>query len=214
VIKKEQETRGVLHTIARRLDAAGIPWAVFAGCATWLYGAERPVTDVDILIRGQDVEQILELLPEATVERHGGQVGKIALGNVELVPDPVLTAEGRRYPFLLDDEMLLRRTWCELWGLRVPVLSPEDNIVFKAILQRGPEQGKHDLEDVEAVLRKLRDELDLDYIRHRAAACGAEERVLACLIRLELKWEGCSRICPRILSTDLSTDFGHGLHGW
>jgi len=188
VIQKVPETQAILETIARRLDAVGISWAVFAGAATSLYGAERPVTDVDILIRGQDAEQVVALLPEATVDWRGGQVCKVAWGEVELVPDPVLAAEGHHYPFLMDEEMLRRRRWLELWGLRVPVLSPEDNIVFKAILQRGPEQGKHDLEDVEAVVGSLQGELDLDYLRRRAATCGAEERVRAGLGRLGLSW--------------------------
>ena len=39
-----------LREIARRLDRAGIVWAVFAGAAAAAYGVTRPLTDVDILI--------------------------------------------------------------------------------------------------------------------------------------------------------------------
>jgi hypothetical protein len=39
-----------LKAVARRLDRVGIEWAVFAGAAATVYGATRPVTDVDILL--------------------------------------------------------------------------------------------------------------------------------------------------------------------
>ena len=42
-----------LEEVARRLDRAGIKWAVFAGVAAAAYGATRPLTDVDILRAGR-----------------------------------------------------------------------------------------------------------------------------------------------------------------
>jgi phytoene dehydrogenase-like protein len=43
-----------LQEIGRRLDDAGIKWAAFAGAATTVYGATRPLTDVDILVPAAD----------------------------------------------------------------------------------------------------------------------------------------------------------------
>jgi hypothetical protein len=77
--------------------------------------------------------------------------------------------------------------WRELRGARLPVVSPEDNVVFKAILQRGPEQGKHDLEDLQTLLAAVGAGLDRDYVRRRAALCGGLARVQDCLARMGIQ---------------------------
>jgi hypothetical protein len=53
--------------------------------------------------------------------------------------------------------------------------------VLKAILQRGRERGKFDVEDIRAVAAGQR--LDHAYLQRRAARCHASERVLALLQR-------------------------------
>ena len=58
-----------LEKVARRLDHAGITWAVFAGAAASACGATRPLTDVDILIPSAKAERLPALFPKAQVER-------------------------------------------------------------------------------------------------------------------------------------------------
>jgi hypothetical protein len=74
------------------------------------------------------------------------------------------------YEIDLDDEMAARRTRHEIAGVTVPVIPPEDNILLKAVWRRGPQQGKHDWEDVQAMLAHL-SALDWDYLRWRLDAC-------------------------------------------
>jgi hypothetical protein len=50
----ELQEAPTLAEVARRLDGAGITWAVFAGAAATAYGATRPLTDVDILVPAAD----------------------------------------------------------------------------------------------------------------------------------------------------------------
>jgi len=69
----------------------------------------------------------------------------------------------------------------------VPVIPPEDNILLKAIWQRGPEEGKHDWEDVEAMMAHL-PALDWEYLRWRASAGGPRQRMQPMLKRLEALW--------------------------
>jgi len=170
--------RSELLGVSERLDRAGIPWAIFAGTAAAVYGSGRPITDLDILIRTQDRQAVIALFPEAAVTPE-----TIRLQYIELVPLDDLAFEGAFYSVRLDDEMLSRRTFQSL-GRDIPLLSAEDNIVFKALLQRGPEQGKHDLTDIQAMADNRT--LDLEYLMRRAEACGARERVWECLRRLRI----------------------------
>ena len=63
------ETTLPLREIARRLDNAGITWAVFAGAAASVYGATHPLTDVDILVPTAEGDRVTALFPEAQLTR-------------------------------------------------------------------------------------------------------------------------------------------------
>jgi len=56
--------------------------------------------------------------------------------------------------------------------------------LLKSILQRGPDQGKHDVEDIEAVLRSV--EIDGDYLRQRLVQADALELAAPVFDRLGL----------------------------
>ena len=171
--------------IARRLDHAGVVWAVFAGAAASVYGATHPLTDIDIVVPVREGEQLVSLFPEATVERDadGTLVGlelpgfDILAGLTWNTPDLVLNVD-------LDAQMAARLTRHQIAGVLVPVIPPEDNILLKALLRRGPEQGKHDWVDVKGMMTHVPG-LDWDYLRWRAQGCGPPERVRRTLQRLE-----------------------------
>jgi hypothetical protein len=55
--------RPTLAGVACRLNRAEIPWAVFAGAASAIYGADRAVTDIDILVPAADGERVAALFP-------------------------------------------------------------------------------------------------------------------------------------------------------
>ena len=66
----------------------------------------------------------------------------------------------------------------------MPVIPPEGNVLLKALWGRGPEVGKHDWEDVQAMMAHL-PALDWEYLRWRARTCGPQQRVEQVLNRLE-----------------------------
>jgi hypothetical protein len=80
------------------------------------------------------------------------------------------------------DEAMSRRiqmTRIAILPFVLPVLSREDNIVLKAILQRGAQHGKQDFNDIR-ILHEV-GPLDLDYLEwriERCAACGWADRLL------------------------------------
>ena len=176
----------LLRQAAARLDASGLPWCVFAGAAATCYGVQRHVTDIDIALLSEDTARILALFPDGQPKpaKHPGEYS-LDVGPVELWWGTLLLQGGERlYPVAFDEPMRRRVTRQRVLGIDVPVSAPEDIIAFKAILQRGPEQGKHDLEDIQAIAQTLGSRLDLDYLKERARACQALERVQGCLQRL------------------------------
>lgn len=174
-----------LEKVARRLDDAGITWAVFAGAAASAYGATRPLTDVDILVPAPEGERVAALFPAAQVKRRkDGTVDVIILPNFDLVAGWVGHDAESTYTIDLDAEMAARLTRHEIAGVTVPVIPAEDNILLKAIWGRGSEVGKHDWEDVEAMMVHL-PALDWDYLRWRAGSSGPRQRTEQVVKRLE-----------------------------
>ncbi len=169
-----------LERVARRLDGAGITWAVFAGAAATVYGVTRPLTDVDILVPVAEGARTAALFPEAQMaHRQDGTIEWIKLPDFDILPGLMMTD--------LDAEMSARLTRYEIAGVSVPIIPPEDNILLKASWGRGPEVGKHDWEDVEAMLAYL-PSLDWEYLRWRAEVCLPKERATQVLERLAVLW--------------------------
>ena len=172
-----------LEEIARLLDENGIPWAVFAGAAAHAYGASRPLTDVDILVPRAEGDRVAALFPEARIVRHD---------EIQVVVLPGFDIVAGLHNMDLDAEMAARRTRHEIAGVVVPVIPAEDNILLKGLMGRGPEEGKHDWEDVAAMMAHL-PALDWAYLCRRAGQCGPRDRVAGVLARLEGMWGERSR---------------------
>ena len=169
-----------LEGVARRLEDAGVTWAVFAGAAATAYGVTRPLTDVDILTPAADGERVAALFPAAQVKRRAdGSVRAVELPGIDIVTGLNVMD--------LDAAMAARLARHLIAGVTVPVIPPEDNILLKALWGRGPEVGKHDWEDVQAMMAHL-PALDWEYLRWRAGACGPPPRVEQTLERLEALW--------------------------
>jgi hypothetical protein len=173
-----------LGEVARRLEGAGVAWAVLAGAAAAAYGARRPLTDVDILVPLAEGERVAGLFPTAQVKRQeDGRVRSVKLPGIDLIAGLTMVEGDATYTVDLDDEMAARRTAHEIEGVRAPIIPPEDNMLLKAMWGRGPEEGKHDWEDVEAMLAHL-PAVDWEYLRWRAAQCGPTPGVRRALERL------------------------------
>lgn len=169
-----------LEEIARRLDGAAITWAVFAGAAASVYGATRPLTDVDILVPSVEGDQVAALFPESHVKRgEDGSVQWVQLPGCDILAGLTIMD--------LDAQMAARLQRHTIAGVVVPVIPPEDNILLKAVWGRGAEVGKHDWEDVQAMMAHL-PALDWEYLRWRADACAHRRSTEPVLEHLESLW--------------------------
>ena len=175
----ETESIASLGKLSERLDEAGIPWALFAGAAASVYGAERAVTDLDILVPHDQAEQLRELLPGAERAYSAPGLTHLALPGVDLLAGMGAVD--------LDAPMAARLERHEIGGVQVSVIPREDNILLKAMWGRGADQGKHDWEDVQAMMASA-PSLDWEYLRWRAGTLDQRERVERILARLEDLW--------------------------
>lgn len=150
-----------LRTIKERLRKANVKWVIFAGAAAHCYGSKRKVTDIDILVKVEDLEKAKAALQD--------------MDGFDIVAEVEINAEGKLCRFFMDKEMIERTRRGRLFGVTVPVIPVEDNIIFKAMLQRDATQGKHDIEDIKYMIAK--EKLDLDYLKRRIRRCNAEKRV-------------------------------------
>lgn len=174
----ERNLAAVLRMVAERLDGAGLSWAVCAGAAAAIYGSGRPLTDVDVLVADADGERVAALFPEGETIRQAGSARGVRLPDCDLVAGLTVVD--------LDAEMAARLTRHNLLGVGVPVISVEDNVLLKGLWGRGADQGKHDWEDVEAMM-VANAEVDWAYLEWRAASMASAEAE-AVLGRLKGMW--------------------------
>jgi hypothetical protein len=100
--------------------------------------------------------------------------------------DDLTIRRGREiYPFTLDADMRSRVRRLPLLGSLVPVLSPEDVALHKALLARGPEEGKHDISDAAAIAQ--RQKFDHAYIQRRLALMRVNGAATAVLARIGIE---------------------------
>lgn len=165
---RNERIRLRLSTVKNKLEKTGVRWAVFAGAAAHCYGSKRKVSDIDVLVDGVDLEKAKEVL--TNVE------------GVDVVADLKMNVNGETCLFFMDGEMEERIQWKRLLNVEIPVVPVEDNIIFKAILQRLQAQGKHDIEDIKHMVAS--EKIDSEYLEKRIRKYRAEKRVRRLLKRL------------------------------
>lgn len=103
-----------------------------------------------------------------------------------------------------------KRRFYEGWEL--PFIAPEDTIILKAILARGKDQGKHDIEDIE----QLRDgcQLDQSYLMRRIAETESAARVLPLLIDLDVATYAAREAYLPVTALPVPTGFDSGDFLW
>jgi predicted nucleotidyltransferase len=158
-----------------KLAAANIRYGLYAGAHVAVLTNNRIPTDIDLLVHDDDLQKLQTLFPFAKTTDLGDGVflyiGKDDV--VEFMGAAGMVKDNTVYPFRLTDEAVARIATITVDGLEVNVVDPVDSILLKSILQRGADQGKHDLEDIKAVLQNV--DIDTDYLYKRLVQAGALE---------------------------------------
>jgi hypothetical protein len=187
-----QPVADLLAALARALGVLGVRWFLFGAQAAILHGAARLSADVDVTI---DLGR--RTVPDLIAALAGDFDVRVA--------DPVRFAEETRVlPFVhrlsrmpldvvlagpgLEDQFFAGATERLIGAALVPVVGAEDLIAMKVLAGRPT-----DLEDVAAVARAHRDDLDLQKVRatltvletalDRRDLLGTLERIVAAVGR-------------------------------
>jgi ribose 1,5-bisphosphokinase PhnN len=168
------------HEVRNYLNDSPEEWAIFGSMAAQWYAREvyRQPTDVDFILSSPTVEHLLREDSQLKFVKSTTLQGKY----VELRGRKLTLHVGpEKYYWEFDEEAQRRRNQMRIGDSYYPVLSAEDIIAMKCILQRGVDRNKFDIEDVTRLLANYRGRINLNYLRYRADICKATDRVQACL---------------------------------
>ena len=174
----EDELLDTLADAVQTLDAAGIPYLLMGGIGSFALGRPRSTDDIDLFLRPEDAKEALKALGDAgfeTEETFPDWLFK-AFKRGALV-DLIFRSSGDVF---LDDEMRQRSRDVEFKDLKIPVVSPEDLLVIKAVATK--ENSSHHWYDALAIIARC--DLDWEYLLTRARQAGPR-RVLSLLLYAE-----------------------------
>jgi hypothetical protein len=171
-----------LFGVLSKLNAQNIPYLIGGSGCLFLYGNTRQPDDVDLLIPN-DAHDAADTLFGITSFTYSSDQEQVRNSNpdgthdIQLTSNLTLNLAGKEYVFDYGDESYLtQRAVTNFHDQPIFILPPEDSLIIKALLQRGKDVGKHDIEDIEAFL-KIYESLDTGYLSRRIEGLHAKERI-------------------------------------
>jgi hypothetical protein len=165
VSSSPQPVADLLAALQGALGTLGVRWFLFGAQAAILYGVVRLSADVDVTVDlgKRSVPELVTALAAAGFELRIPDAGRFAeatrvmpfVHRASRLPlDVVLAGPGLEEQFFAGAQERL------VGDVRVPVVCAEDLVAMKVLAGRP-----RDLDDVGAIARVRRDDLDLDRIR-------------------------------------------------
>lgn len=164
----------ILFEAIEIVEASGIPYALIGGVAVKSLGRPRVTHDIDLFVRPDDAERVLQVLEaKGFTSQKRDPFWLFKAWRENILVDVIFKSSGDIY---FDEEVRshVRRT--PYLGHFVNSISPEDFLVIKAAAHQ--EHNPHHWHDALAVLKQ--GNLDWDYLLKRAK--NAPRRILALLI--------------------------------
>ncbi|HWP43317.1 MAG TPA: nucleotidyl transferase AbiEii/AbiGii toxin family protein [Blastocatellia bacterium] len=171
----------VLDTALDALNRSGATYVLMGGVAATALGGHRFTHDIDVFVKPEDAERVLDALAVAgfeTEKTDSSWLYKAFLRNVMV--DIIFKSSG---PVFLDDEMIERSVTVNFYDRQVRTLSPEDLLVIKALVlnEHSLSLDRHCMRHLNDLLTIIRtSKLDWDYLIRRARF--GPKRVLSLLL--------------------------------
>ncbi|MSR84897.1 hypothetical protein EXS71_00420 [Candidatus Uhrbacteria bacterium] len=171
----------LLISTIEKLNAAHISFAIGGSGCLFLFGNERVPEDADILLpdeRHDEADKIFEIesYTHTSETEHVRNSNPSGDHSIQLTSQIILKIQGKEYRLSLTKNVLDHATTFDYQGQTITLLPVEDVLFIKALLQRGVDVGKHDIEDIQRFL-KINPAIDRAYLASRVEELGAEERV-------------------------------------
>jgi predicted nucleotidyltransferase len=128
----------VLEESVAVAERSSVPYAVMGGIASSALGRDRWTHDVDVFVRRQDAGQLLRRYAEAGFDvEQRDEAWLYKAWRDQVMVDLIFEVNsGSTEPIDFDDEMRARVQEVTFEGVRLPVLSPEDLVVIKAVVHK------------------------------------------------------------------------------
>jgi hypothetical protein len=174
----DEDIERTLADAVGAVEAKGLPYLLMGGAGTVTFGRCRATDDIDLFVRVDDADRVLEVLDAAGFETTKTELTWLhkAFRHGVLVDVIYRSAGG----VLLDDEMLRRGRRRTYRGTEATIMCPEDLVVIKAFA--SSEEATRHWYDALSLIASC--ELDWDYVLHRACSAGPR-RVLSLLLYAE-----------------------------
>lgn len=119
-------------------ERSGLPYAVMGGIAASALGRDRWTHDVDMFVRRQDARALLRRYAEAGFDVEvRDEAWLYKAWRDQVMVDLIFeVGAGVTEPIDFDEEMRARVREVTFEGVRMPVLSPEDLVVIKALVHK------------------------------------------------------------------------------
>lgn len=156
------------------LEKSGIPYALIGGVAVKSLGRPRVTHDIDLFVRPDDANRVLEVLEaEGFISQKRDPFWLFKAWKENILVDVIFKSSGDIY---FDEDVRAHVRRMPYLGRYINAISPEDFLVIKAAAHQ--EHNPHHWHDALAVLKQ--GNLDWDYLLRRAK--HAPRRILALLI--------------------------------
>jgi predicted nucleotidyltransferase len=171
----------LLASTVKKLNDAHIPFLLGGSGCLFLLGNERVPDDVDIYLpdefhdKADEIFEAASFVYESLLEnvRNSNPRGD---HSVQLTSRLRLKILDKIYDLSLNTEMFNHGIAVQVPQGSFKLLPPEDVLLIKALLQRGPDVGKHDIVDIINFLKIVPD-IRRDYLQSRIRSLDVSDRV-------------------------------------
>jgi predicted nucleotidyltransferase len=171
----------VLEEAISILDRSGIRYCLMGGIAATALGGHRFTHDIDVFVKAEDADEVLDLLKETGFETEKTDPKWLYKGfKSNVMVDVIFQSSG---PIFLDDDMIAHSRMVNFNGKKVRALGPEDLFIVKSLVMNehtismDPRCMRH-ISDLLSIVRTS--ELDWEYVLKRARM--GPRRVLSMLL--------------------------------
>lgn len=176
--------------VVTKLNEAKIAWALSGSGCLFVHGNERRPDDLDLFVRDEDHDRVDQLFAISSIPYRSPledvrNSHPLNDEKIQITSHLRLMIDGTTYSLSLSQSQLDQRQEAMFHDQSMWLLAPEDVLISKALLQRGVEQGKHDLQDIRDFVT-VYPTLNKEYIQSRLKELGAEERTRRVLGKLIL----------------------------
>lgn len=163
------------------LQKNALTWIIGGSGCLYLLGNERLPDDVDIFLPDNEhdlVDKLFTISSFTYTSKTENVRNSNYQGNhsIQFTSHLVITIDNEQFPLAITNTVVEKRKTIFYGGKTLYLLPPEDVLLIKAILQRGADVGKNDVEDIQIFLKNYPD-LDMHYLEKRIKETHAEKRV-------------------------------------